>query len=86
MSFKVLVVDDHEVARLGISQMLRDAGFEVSGAVGGRDVPSLLADRGCDVVLLENIRLDARESSKVPEERQALAASQGHLAAALLAL
>ncbi len=37
----------------GSRRLLRDAGFEVSGAVGGRDVPSLLADRGCDVVLLD---------------------------------
>jgi DNA-binding NarL/FixJ family response regulator len=53
MSLKVLIVDDHEVARLGIRQLLRDAGFEVQDAVSGGDLLSMLTELGCDVVLLD---------------------------------
>ena len=45
------------------------------------DAPAVVAAMGPgDVVLLENIRFDARETSKVSEERQALAAELGALA------
>ena len=53
MSLKVLIVDDHEVARLGIRQLLRDAGFEVQDAISGGDLLSMLSELGCDVVLLD---------------------------------
>ena len=53
MSLKVLIVDDHEVARLGISQLLRDAGFEVTDVMGGGDLLPMLTKVGCDVVLLD---------------------------------
>ena len=42
--------------------------------------PVVAAERPGDVVLLENIRFDARETSKVAEERQALAAELAALA------
>jgi phosphoglycerate kinase len=42
--------------------------------------PVVEAEQPGDVVLLENIRFDARETSKVAEERQALAAELAALA------
>lgn len=42
--------------------------------------PVVAAEQPGDVVLLENIRFDARETSKVAEERQALAAELAELA------
>ena len=54
MSVKVLVVDDHEVARLGISQLLRDSGFVVDETTAdGREVLAMLNTVGPDVVLLD---------------------------------
>lgn len=55
MSLKVLVVDDHEVARLGICQLLRESGFEVDHTVtgGDGDVVAMLNTVGPDVVLLD---------------------------------
>ena len=54
MSVKVLVVDDHEVARLGISQLLRDSGFVVNDTTAdGREVLAMLNTVGPDVVLLD---------------------------------
>ncbi len=55
-------------------------GTEV-GLVALADAPAAVAKLGAgDVLLLENIRYDAREASKVAEERQALAAELAALA------
>jgi phosphoglycerate kinase len=56
-----------------LSELL-DADVEVADDITGPHARAMAAalERG-DVLLLENIRFDARETSKVPEERQALA-------------
>lgn len=54
MTLKVLIVDDHEVARTGISYLLESRGFEVSGSVSsGGEAASLLRSLSIDVVLLD---------------------------------
>jgi DNA-binding NarL/FixJ family response regulator len=54
MSLKVLIVDDHEVARVGISYLLQDRGHLVSGSVAsGGEAAELLKNESFDVVLLD---------------------------------
>jgi len=54
MNSKVLVVDDHEVARMGISHALADSEFEVvEYADSGKQAVSLLAELVVDAVLLD---------------------------------
>ena len=51
---KVLVVEDHEAARLGISQILADGGFLVAKTVGsGRELLDAVDPELCDVVLMD---------------------------------
>lgn len=54
MDWKVLVVDDHEVARTGISYLLERSGFSVAGSVstGGQAIRLLEKDR-FDAVLID---------------------------------
>jgi len=63
-----------------LSELL-DADVEVADDITGPHARAMAAalEPG-DVLLLENIRFDARETSKVPEERQALAAELAELA------
>jgi phosphoglycerate kinase len=63
-----------------LSELL-DADVEVADDITGPHARAMVAalEPG-DVVLLENIRFDARETSKVAEERQALAAELAGLA------
>lgn len=54
MSLKVLIVDDHEVARVGISYLLQGRGHLVSGSVAtGGEAAALLKSESFDVVLLD---------------------------------
>lgn len=51
---KVLVVEDHEAARLGIEQILSDGGFVVAKTVGsGRELLDAVDPDLCDVVLMD---------------------------------
>lgn len=54
MSLKVLIVDDHEVARVGISYLLQDRGFLVCGSVAsGGEAAEIVKTESFDVVLLD---------------------------------
>jgi DNA-binding NarL/FixJ family response regulator len=54
MSLKVLIVDDHEVARIGISYLLEGRGFVVRASVGtGGEAIALVKNNAIDVVLLD---------------------------------
>ena len=54
MNLKVLIVDDHEVARIGLKELLKSFGFQVSAAVAsGDEAVSLLSGNPFDVVLLD---------------------------------
>ena len=54
MSLKVLIVDDHEVARIGFSHLIQAAGFVVGGSVSsGGEAVALIANGGVDAVLLD---------------------------------
>jgi DNA-binding NarL/FixJ family response regulator len=66
MSSKVLVVDDHEAARLGISILLRDAGFEVVALTAGSVNLELMSAAGYDAVLLD-VRMPDRDGLSLLE-------------------
>lgn len=54
MVWKVLIVDDHEVARVGISYLLQESGFLVNGSVAtGGEATELLKKHHFDVVLID---------------------------------
>ncbi len=54
MSIRVLVADDHEVVRSGLSSLLTDADFEiVAEATGGNDAVAKVKKHKPDVVLLD---------------------------------
>jgi len=61
MNLKVLIVDDHEVARIGLADLLKSFGFLVSASVAsGDEAVSLLGDNSFDVVLLD-VRMPATD-------------------------
>lgn len=54
MNLKVLIVDDHEVARLGLSELLGALGYEVVGSAGnGKDALVAIRDSNVHIVLLD---------------------------------
>ncbi|MGB7329140.1 MAG: response regulator transcription factor [Rubripirellula sp.] len=55
MTLRVLIVDDHEVARNGISDLLQAQGFSVAGSVSSGDeaLVHLDEDSNVDLVLLD---------------------------------
>ncbi len=54
MTLKVLIVDDHVVARIGLAHLLEGFGFSVSGSVAnGGDAIKALVTVAVDVVLLD---------------------------------
>lgn len=54
MVWKILVVDDHEAARIGVSFLLERCGFSVSGSVAtGAEATQLLAKEHFDAVLID---------------------------------
>ncbi|MFK8110964.1 MAG: response regulator [Rubripirellula sp.] len=53
MNLKVLIVDDHEVARIGLSTLLTGSGFSVVGSVATCSEAIESLDRSIDVILLD---------------------------------
>jgi DNA-binding NarL/FixJ family response regulator len=54
MTVKLLVVDDHEVVRRGISDLLSSSDIETVSIVGGgQDVPAAVKEHRPDVVLMD---------------------------------
>lgn len=59
MSAKVLIVDDHEAARMGISEILEDSGFTVANvAQSGKEAVTIVKSGAFDVVVLD-VRMPA---------------------------
>ena len=59
MNPRILVVDDHEAARLGISEVLGDSGYSVAGvAASGKEALTKLKGLTVDAILLD-IRMPA---------------------------
>ena len=59
MNPKILVVDDHEAARMGISEVLGDSGYSVAGvAQSGKEAISKLNGLSVDAILLD-VRMPA---------------------------
>lgn len=68
MSWNVLIVDDHEVARVGLSWLLDNPSFHVVGSVAtAAEALQCLADEPIDLVLLE-LRLSDGSGLKLLEE------------------
>ena len=81
MNLKVLIVDDHEVARVGLADLLKSFGFLVSGSVAsGAEAVSLLGANSFDVVLLD-IRMPENDGLATLES---LKDSDGDLAVVIL--
>lgn len=54
MTLKVLIVDDHEAARIGLADLLESPDIDVAGsASSGEEAIALLGETGFDVVLLD---------------------------------
>lgn len=59
MAVRILIVDDHQLAREGLKAVLSDDGFEVVGeAASGEEAVVLVSQLGPDVVLMD-VRLGA---------------------------
>jgi DNA-binding NarL/FixJ family response regulator len=68
VSWNVLVVDDHEVARIGLSWLLDNPSFHVAGSVAtAAEALQCLADKPIDLVLLD-LRLSDGSGLKLLEE------------------
>lgn len=68
MSWNVLIVDDHEVARIGLSWLLDNPSFHVAGSVAtAAEALQCLADKPIDLVVLD-LRLSDGSGLKLLEE------------------
>jgi DNA-binding response OmpR family regulator len=61
MEAKVLIVEDEPLVALQIEDVLREAGFEITGCVGSLDKAiAILKDDDCDIAVLDaNLRGDS---------------------------
>ena len=50
---RILVVDDSEDVRLALATILEDAGYEITEASDGSQVPDMIAEQRPDLVLLD---------------------------------
>ncbi len=50
---RILVVDDSEDVRLALATILEDAGYEITEASDGSQVPDMIAEHRPDLVLLD---------------------------------
>jgi len=68
VSWNVLIVDDHEVARIGLSWLLDNPSFHVAGSVAtAAEALQCLADKPIDLVVLD-LRLSDGSGLKLLEE------------------
>ena len=68
MSWNVLIVDDHEVARVGVSWLLNSPPFQVTGSVPtAAEALQCLEEKAIDLVLLD-IRLSDGSGLKLLEQ------------------
>ncbi len=81
MNLKVLIVDDHEVARVGLADLLKSLGFLVGASVAsGDEAISLVGQDSFDVVLLD-IRMPENDGLATLES---LKDTDGNLAVVIL--
>ncbi len=77
MTVRILIVDDHQLAREGLKAVLSDDGFEVVGeAASGEEAVALVERLTPDVVLMD-VRLGAGIGGNAPDCRAGLA-KPGH--------
>lgn len=68
MVWKILVVDDHEAARVGVSYLLERCGYSVSGSVStGGEAAELLKNEEFDAVLVD-VRLGDEDGLETLEK------------------
>ncbi|MBI5642170.1 MAG: response regulator [Deltaproteobacteria bacterium] len=52
---KILVVDDEETVGIGMSEILKDEGFEAAYAVNGRDAVEAVKDKSYSLIFMDII-------------------------------
>ena len=52
---KILVVDDEESVGIGISELLKDDGYEAAYVISGKDAVAAVRDKGYDLVFMDII-------------------------------
>lgn len=52
---KVLVVDDEEAIGIGISEILKDHGFDAAYVINGADAVSAVKSRGYDLIFMDMV-------------------------------
>ncbi|MBI2400064.1 MAG: response regulator [Deltaproteobacteria bacterium] len=52
---KVLIIDDEETVGIGMSEMLKDAGFKAQYVTSGKDGINVLKDTDCSLVFMDMI-------------------------------
>ncbi|MBI5344794.1 MAG: response regulator [Deltaproteobacteria bacterium] len=50
---RILVVDDEESVGLGMSEILKDSGFEAAYVINGRDAVNAVKEKGYDIVFMD---------------------------------
>lgn len=50
---RILVVDDEESVGLGMSEILKDSGFEAAYVINGRDAVNAVKENGYDIVFMD---------------------------------
>ncbi|MEK6532010.1 MAG: response regulator [Deltaproteobacteria bacterium] len=75
---KVLVVDDEDSIGIGITELLRDEGFDAAYVLSGRDAVDAVRSRGYEVIFMDMIMpgmngLDAfREIKKIKPDAKVI--------------
>ncbi|QDT03770.1 Response regulator protein VraR [Rubripirellula lacrimiformis] len=72
MTLRVMIVDDHEVTRLGIAEILESAGHHWAGsfASGEQAVEAMTGESTCDVVLMD-IRMPSQDGLAATQQLRA---------------
>ena len=55
MKGRILVVDDEESVGIGMSELLKDEGFEAAYAISGKEAVAAVKDRGYDVIFMDMV-------------------------------
>lgn len=55
MSKRILIVDDDEMVRIAVNELLRQEGYEVHSAAGGKEALEKLEDDIYDLIMLDII-------------------------------
>ncbi|MFO7803649.1 MAG: ATP-binding protein [Desulfovermiculus sp.] len=82
---KVLVVDDDQLSRTTVTRMLSKNGQEVRQAASGEESLKLLAQEGCDLVLMD-IRMPTMDGIEAAKRIKSMYAHKEHPAPPIIAM